>query len=261
MTATGPLGAEHIAAALGACGIGPGDTVMLHSDAVVAAQFRTVPAEKRLDLVLDAILAALGPEGTLVLPTFTYSFTKGEAFDPDLSPSTVGQLTERFRLRPNVLRSRHPLFSVAAQGPLAGAFAASATADCFGPGTAFDLLYRHRGKIACLGCGFDRVTFVHYVEQRAKVDYRYLKRFEGVIRRTGTDEATSVSYLVRDLARDTPCDLGRLKGRLQETGKLRSAAVGRVGLLAVTARDFLETADTLLAEDPAALIREGAGRS
>jgi aminoglycoside 3-N-acetyltransferase len=261
VTAMGPLGPEHITAALGACGIGPGDTLMLHSDALVAAQFRNAPAERRLALVLDAVLAALGPDGTLVLPTFTYSFTKGEAFDPDLSPSTVGQLTEHFRRRPGVLRSRHPLFSVAAQGPLAGAFAESATADCFGPGTAFDLLFRHRGKIACLGCGFDRITFVHYVEQRAQVDYRYPKRFEGVIRHKGADAPTSVSYLVRDLARDTPCDLGRLKRRLQETGKLRSAAVGRAGLLAVTTQDFLETAEALLAEDPAALIREGAGRA
>ena len=261
MTTTGPLGPEHIVSALGACGIGHGDTLMLHSDALVAAQFRTIPGDLRLDLVLDAVLAALGPEGTLVVPTFTYSFTKGEIFDRDLSPSTVGQLTEHFRRRADVLRSRHPLFSVAAHGPLAGAFATSATNDCFGPGTAFDLLYRRHGKIACLGCGFDRITFVHYVEQRANVDYRYPKRFDGVIRHSGADEAMSVSYLVRDLARDTPCDLGRLKRSLQQSGKLRSAAVGRVGLLAVTAHDFLETASALLAEDPAALIREGAGRS
>jgi aminoglycoside 3-N-acetyltransferase len=261
VTATGPLGPEHIVAALGACGIGAGDLLMLHSDAVVAAQFGAVPREQRLDLVLDAVLAALGPQGTLVVPTFTYSFTKNEVFDLDYSPSTVGQLTEHFRRRPSVLRSRHPLFSVAAQGPLAQAFAASVTADCFGPGTAFDLLYRHGGKIACLGCGFDRITFVHYVEQRAAVDYRYNKRFDGLTRRDGVEVAGSVNYLVRDLARDTPCDLGRLKRRLQDTGKLRSAVVGRVGLLAVTAPDFFSTATALLGEDPAALIREGAARA
>lgn len=261
MNAAGPLGPEHIVAALGACGIGAGDVLMMHSDALVAAQFRSVPEEQRLDLVLDAVLAALGPSGTLVIPTFTYSFTKGEVFDLDYSPSTVGQLTESFRRRSGVLRSRHPLFSVAVHGPFAQTFAASATGDCFGPGTAFDLLYRHGGKIACLGCGFDRITFVHYVEQCAQVDYRYNKRFDGLIRRDGVEVAGSVSYLVRDLARDTPCDLGRLKRRLQETNKLRSAAIGRVGLLAVTTQDFLETANALLAEDPAALIREGAGRA
>jgi len=261
MNAMAPLGPEHVPAALGACGIGRGDVLMLHSDALVAAQFRNVPAEQRVDLVLDAVLAALGPEGTLVVPTFTYSFTKGEVFDLDYSPSTVGQLTEHFRRRPGVRRSRHPLFSVAAHGPLAGAFAASATGDCFGPGTAFDLLHRHSGKIACLGCGFDRITFTHYVEQRAGVDYRYPKRFDGLFRRDGFEQAASVSYLVRDLARDTPCDLERLKRRLQEMAKLRSAAVGRVGLLAVTAQDFFDTARALLAEDPAALIHEGAGRA
>lgn len=259
MSATA-LGGEDIVDALRACGVAAGDTLMLHSDASVTAQFGKLPPAQRLDLLIDAVLAALGPTGTLIMPTFTYSFTRGEYFDPAASPSTVGAITEHFRTRPGVLRSADPLFSVASLGRLAPAFAAAASDDCFGAGSAFDLLFRNDGKIACLGCGFDRITFVHYVEQCSEVDYRYPKRFDGEIRHHGQSEPVSVNYLVRDLSRETPTDLTRLKLRLQAAGKLRSAAIGRVGLSVVAARDFFTVAGELLAADPTALIREGAGR-
>jgi len=255
------LVSDDIVDAFRSCGIAAGDTLMLHSDAIVAAQFADLSPGKRLDLLIEAVLKALGGAGTLIMPTFTYSLARGESFDPAASPSTVGAVTEHFRRRPGVLRSEDPLFSVAAFGRLAPVFAAAATADCFGPGSAFDLLLRNDGKIACLGCAFDRITFVHYVEQCKKVDYRYPKRFDGAIIRQGRSEAVSVNYVVRDLARETPVDLARLKRKLQDTGKLCSTAIGRVGLTSVKARDFFDAAAALLAEDPVALIREGARRA
>jgi aminoglycoside 3-N-acetyltransferase len=256
------LAGEHVTDALRRCGVVCGDTLMLHSDAIVAAQFAGgLDAAERIDLLIDATLAALGSEGTLVMPTFTYSFTRGEDFDPATSPSTVGAVTERFRCRPGVRRSANPLFSVAAFGRLASEFAATAVENCFGPRSAFDLLLRRDGVIACLGCAFDRITFVHYVEQCKKVEYRYIKRFDGALLRDGERETAAVDYLVRDLSRDTPTDLGRLAHKLRAAGRLRSAPVGRFGLAVVTARDFFDAASDLLAEDPAALIREGARRT
>lgn len=248
-----------IGAACRAAGIGPGDLVMLHADAMVAAQLPPMPAEARLDRVLDEILGVLGPSGTLVMPSFTYSFTRGETYDPRTSPSCgMGLLAERFRRRPGVRRSRQPLFSVCAMGALAEAFAAVPVEDCFGPGSAFDLLLQHDGWIACLACAFDRVTFVHHVEQRCAVGYRYFKAFPGTIRDEAGAVAVTCRYLVRDLERATQTDLGRLRARLAAQRSLCEVPVGRMPLLAVRARDFLATASRLLAEDPTALIREGA---
>jgi aminoglycoside 3-N-acetyltransferase len=252
------LAEDDVVAAFRACGVGAGDTLMLHSDAMVAAQFGAMPADRRLDLLIDGVLRVIGPAGTLVVPTFTYSFTRGEVFDPDGSASAVGSVTEHFRRRAGVLRSRDPLFSVAAAGRLAPLFAAADPENCFGPRSAFALLHGERGKIACLGCALDRATFVHYVEQCARVAYRYPKRFAGVIRRAGEDAPAAVTYLVRDLSRRSETDLTRLKARLIEQGKLRRQELGRVGLLVVRAEDFFSAATALLAEDPLALIREGA---
>ncbi len=262
MTTLTALAGNDITDAFRSCGVTEGGTLMLHGDAMVAAQLAGgLPSAKRLDVVIDAVLAALGPSGTLVMPTFTYSFTRGENFDPAASPSTVGALTEHFRRRPGVLRSENPLFSVAAFGRLAPDFAAARVDDCFGPGSAFDLLFQNNGMIGCLGCGFDRITFTHYVEQSRQVEYRYVKHFTGSILRHGKPESAIVEYLVRDLNRETQTDLARLKERLDDTGRLRSAAVGRVGLMVVMAKDFFDAAVELMNEDPSALIREGARRA
>jgi aminoglycoside 3-N-acetyltransferase len=244
-----------LVAAFQAAGIGPGALVMLHSDALVLTQIAGTDREAALFQALDE---ALGPDGTLVLPCFSYSATKGEVFDPAATPGTVGMLPEYFRTLPGVVRTSHPIFSMAVRGRLAAEFLAAPVEDCFGPDTIFDLFHRHGGVIACLGCGFDRITFVHYAEQRLGVDYRYFKHFPARIIEANRERMLDTRYFVRDLGRQSETDLRRLKSALQARGQLRLVPVGRAGLTTVRAADFLETAAALLAEDPAALIREGA---
>jgi aminoglycoside 3-N-acetyltransferase len=254
------LAAADFKTAFGACGIGAGDLVMLHCDAIVTAQMDTsLPPAARFDMLFDAIQELLGPEGTLVIPTFTYSATKGESFDPSATPSTVGLMTEHFRHRAGVVRTPHPIFSLAVAGRLAGEFATACIDDCFGPDTAFDLLDQHDAWLACLGCSLDRITFTHYVEQKAQVDYRFPKTFVATLMENGQQRTLEVGYYARDLERRTSIDLSRLRARLVERGLLATAPVGRVALAAVRARIFLDMALDLLVEQPSALIAEGAG--
>jgi aminoglycoside 3-N-acetyltransferase len=244
--------------ALAACGVETGDVLFLHSDAILTAQFPPLAPEERYDMLIDTILARLGAAGTLVMPTFTYSFTRSEPFDVVHSPSTVGAITEHFRKRPGVLRSSNPMFSVAAFGRFAHVFAASKSTDCFGRDTAFAKLHQLNGKICCAGCPLDRATFVHYVDQRCEVEHRYFKKFKGtLIQADGKRRQRTCTYFVRDLERETETDLSRLRVRLLETGKLSIAAIGRVGMVSVLAQDFFDAAKAMLEADSRALIREG----
>jgi aminoglycoside 3-N-acetyltransferase len=252
-----PLAPSEIADGFRRCGVGPGDVLFLHCDALVLAQLPPMPAAARFDAFFAALDDLLGPDGTLVLPVFTYSFTKSEVFEPERTPSTVGALTEHFRTLPRVRRSRDPIFSVAARGRLAGAFADAPVGDCFGPQSAFGLLHRHDAFIACLGCSF-RTTFTHFVEQAVGVSYRYFKEFSGTIAEEGATRPATVRYYVRDLARNSAIDLARFGARLANRGLLARTAVGRIGLAAVQARTFATEARAFLTEDPAALIAEGA---
>jgi aminoglycoside 3-N-acetyltransferase len=240
-------------------GVKPGSVVLVHPDAIVAAQFPDMPNEQRLDLLIEAIDAAIGGDGTLVMPTFSYSFTKGEAFDICNTPSAVGMVTERFRTQPGVRRTADPIFSFASRGPCAQELRAIPVKECFGAESVFAALHRLNADIIDLGCSMTQGgTFVHYIETAHGVDYRYEKAFSGNIVSPGQTSECSVVYNVRDLARRSDADLRRLQKRLADEGKLRTAEVGRSRIIAVTANDLFDTAWKMLDEDPVSLIAEGA---
>jgi aminoglycoside 3-N-acetyltransferase len=250
-----------ITEALRSIGVKQGSVVLVHPDAIVAAQFPPMPNEQRLDRLIEAMEAAVGEGGTLVIPAFSYSFTKGEPFDVSNSPSMVGMVGERFRTRPNVVRTADPIFSFACRGPLARELCAIPVRECFGADSVFAALHRYNTHIVDLGCSMSRGgTFVHYVEAAHGVDYRYKKVFSGtVMSHAGQASDCSVVYHVRDLSRRSGAHLQRLQSRLAEEGKLRNADVGRSRIVAVTANDLFDTAWKMLDENPVSLIEEGVG--
>ena len=85
--------AKDVVGALERLGIGPGDTLLVH-----ASLGRLGFPEDGRDLdtacrtVHDALRAVIGPKGTLLTPSYSYSAGKGEVFDPVSTPGTVGQL-------------------------------------------------------------------------------------------------------------------------------------------------------------------------
>jgi len=254
-----PIAPSAVTDALLSIGIRPGSVVLVHPDAIVAAQFPAMPTEQRLDLLIEAMQAAVGGEGTLVVPTFSYSFTKGEPFDIRNTPSAVGMVSERFRTRPGVRRTSDPIFSFASSGPLARELCAIPVKECFGAESVFAALHRLNAHIVDLGCSMDRGgTFVHYIETAYGVDYRYKKTFSGtIVSSSGEASECSVVYNVRDLTRKSEADLRRLQRRLADDGRSRTAAVGRSRIMGVTANDLFETAWKMLDEDARSLIAEG----
>ena len=100
------------------CGIKKGDVVFTH----VGFAFLGIPKdfntnEQVCKMILNSFLEVLGSEGTLLVPTYTYSFCENKSFDVNNSPSTIGPFTEFFRKQKNILRSKDPIFSVAGIGP------------------------------------------------------------------------------------------------------------------------------------------------
>lgn len=251
------LRVEDIAQAFRDSGVMPGDLLMLHSDSIVLAQMEQMAQEKRCDLLFAALDEVLGPDGTLILPTFSYSFTKGEAFNVRNTPSTVGLLTNHFRTMPGVLRSEDPNFSVAARGPLAREATALQSSDCFGADSFFAWLERQDAWLAGMGCAIDRFTFVHYLEQKANVEYRYFKTFSGVIEGDNSVRSQTVRYFVRDTQRQTALDLRQLRALLLARGHLRVEPIGRVALNVTRCSEFMSATMSLLDSNPVALIAEG----
>lgn len=157
---------EKILFSLGLMGIKENDILLVHS-ALTGIGY----VEGGADTVIDALLAAIGKEGTLVMSTLTMW---DKPFDPDNTPSAVGIISEKFRQRPGVLRSLHPVHSVAAYGPKAR-YITEGHDGCptgCGEGTPYMKVAELGGKIMLLGVDMDRNTMMHTLEELA--DSRYL---------------------------------------------------------------------------------------
>jgi aminoglycoside 3-N-acetyltransferase len=237
-------------------GISPSDTVMIHGDTGIAAQFNLSTNIKKIQYMISSVKSYFNNKGTVIVPTFSYSFTKKESYNRFSTPSDIGDFSNYFWKTEGVKRSNNPIFSVASIGKYSSEFSKSRVDDCFGKDTAFDLLHRLNGKIICLGCEFNRITFVHYVEQKYNVHYRYFKNFSGDIYINNKPLHLKTSYYVRNLRMNSDCDLNILKNECLKKKKLHSVPIGRFYLLAINARDFYKIAWRLLKEDKSSLIKK-----
>lgn len=179
-----PVTATRIARELTELGLEPGSLVILHSS---LSALGYVPGGPHA--VLQGLLAALGPEGTLVVPTHSsensdpskwcnppvpeawWDTIRAEmpAFDPARTPTRgMGAIPELFRTWPGVLRSDHPTCSFAAQGPLAEAITGGQGLDFpLGEPGPLGRLYEHEAQVLLLGVGHDSNTSLHLAEHRA----------------------------------------------------------------------------------------------
>ena len=249
------LDKEDIIQAFRKCGIKTGSVLMLHSDAIFLAQTCPMPKKDRFALFFDALKEVIGPKGTLVIPTFTYSATRKEAFIVEDTPSTVGELTEYFRKLPEVRRSRDPILSVAVLGEKSKQFCEAGVDDTFGENSVFDLLDQCNAWLGCVASKF-LVTHTHYVEQKVGVDYRFFKNFRYKIIENGKEKNGVLKYYARELNRKTGMDLIHLEKRLKAKKQFHSEKIGRFSVSIVRCEHFRHEAEDLISIKGNALIKE-----
>ena len=128
------------------------------------------------DTVIDALLKVVGPDGTVIVPTFECS---DKVFDPKKSETSLSIIPQVFWKRKQAVRSRHPLASVAAIGQKAEwLIEGHENAKlAHGKNTPYTKLARIEGKVLLLGVDQDRSTFLHVAETLTKQPY--LKTSEG----------------------------------------------------------------------------------
>jgi len=250
-TASGqPVTYADIVAALKESGVSKGDCLFIHSDISRFGLTGNVSSRRELfDLLLQAFKEVVSESGTIIMPTFTYSFTRDEVYDVDRSPSTVGMLTEYFRRQEDTVRTIHPIFSVAIWGADKDNFQANLGKDSFGQDSIFGRLHTRGAHLLFFGAPFQSCTFIHHIEKRAGVPYRYLKTFKGTIKTGERTFEDSYQFLVRYLDQEIATDLSRLEAHLLQTGAMKKVSLGDGQLLCVNTDDMVKTGVQLLHDD------------
>lgn len=122
--------------------------------------------------LISALQTALGPDGTLVMPSMSYD--DEHVFDPTSTPciEEMGVVADTFWRQPSVRRS---------QGPHAFAASGSHAADIVAPhpydvphglDSSVGRVYEMDGQVLLLGVGHDSNTTIHLAESMAPVRYR-----------------------------------------------------------------------------------------
>jgi len=246
---------EQLISSLKAVGLKKADGVMVHS----ALQFLGIP-EGGMGIYYDALCTVLGigsGTGTLVVPTFNFGFAHGQVFDQAFTPAEeMGIFPEYVRQQPGVLRSPHPMQSVAAVGRYAADLTARDTSSAFDPGSAFDRMLELDFKLLLLGADIRFTSMVHYAEQRMRVPYRYWKEFTGEVRLTGQPPQIRIYRMfARDLTIDPIISSAPVQKVLEERNVWASVPLnyGKVALCRF--QDFVSIAEEQISKDPWALVQ------
>lgn len=241
--------------ALRECGIKEGDVVFVHADISVFGKLCSRDKVFLLQSLVNTVTASVGEDGTIIVPTFSYSFCNGEIFDADHTKSKVGVFTEYFRKQPDVSLTKHPIFSVAIWGKRRNDLIAVGR-DSFGEDSIFGKIHRLNGKVVFLGAPFTSCTFLHYIEQAKGVPYRYVKEFQGKTREDGRERDDMCSYFVRDLTRNPVLDTAKLEKHFMDKGMMKRAQLAHGTVLAIDAEAFFNEGCKLLDSNITYFLKE-----
>ena len=231
------------------------DVLYIHSGLKFGQPSKNLSRIDLLSNLLETIID-LGVK-TICMPTFTFSFCNGVHYDVQLSKSHMGTLNEYFRKRTDVTRSADPLMSVAAFGEdleLVQNLGIQST----GKDSNFDKL-DSRSNVKFLFLGVhpgDCFTYMHYLEWKAGVPYRYDREFTGTVVNNGVSTTVTKQLFVRYngvIPNDASYTYGDL---LLETGRLSRVRLGDSSLSSVSLEPARELYLGLLNDDPNYFIKE-----
>lgn len=250
---------DDITRALRAAGVGRGDLVFSHSNIGFFGQLDGATSAAELYAIFKrAIFDVLGPDGTFVVPTFSYSSCHGKPFDVLTTPGQCGLLTECVRRDSAAVRSADPNFSVAAIGARAQELCANVAPHPFGPDSFWQRFLERDGRL--VNFNFDSgTTFMHYVERELAVPYRWDKSFRGRCLVDGEwVERESWHYVFDHAIPAHYPDFTKLHRAAVAEGALASADLGRGQIVSVRVADLDRIIRRELPQQPDLLIRGGA---
>jgi aminopeptidase-like protein/aminoglycoside N3'-acetyltransferase len=213
-------------------------------------------SEELCGMLWEALQMVLGPAGTILVPTYTFSFCRQQVFDVDQSPTipggwnTFSDFPEFIRKLPGAIRSRDPIFSTAGIGPMAQAILSGLPHSCLGEDCVHDRLWRAGGKICILGTGLYESIFTHHMEAVSRVPWRYDKLFTGYVRENGNLRKEGWIYNVRILAENGDQADKPLETLARKLDICKTAPVGRGEILAVSTKNFRELIAREFSRDP-----------
>ncbi len=169
-----------------------GDNVIIHSNIAGLFQFYDKDKDTSCKVLISYLKKHIGKKGEIVIPTYNYEFTKNKSFNVKTSPSEVGYFSNYLIKKNWRKRTLDPVFSHLIFGKIKKFDLQKINCEAFGKNSLFSYLKKNNFKIICFCCSTDTMTYIHYIEYLFRVQYRYIKNFNGVI--VNERKKTKVTY-------------------------------------------------------------------
>lgn len=210
-------------------------------------------------IVIEALIDAVGPEGTLMMPTQTWKnldpssgvhWEEDEewyqairdnwpAYDKNITPTnTMGKVAEMFRKWPNAERSDHPVRSVAALGKNASYLTKDHDLEnIFGKNSPLDKLYGLDGYVLLIGVGYDKNTSLHLADALAEYPSKHYESSSSAIMVNGKREWVTYKTLYVDGE-----DFEKIGEDFEKTNKISTLKIGNAVIKFMKQRDLVDYA-------------------
>lgn len=216
-------------------GVKKGDNILCHSNIGYFGRIKNINTSEQLcQSFLKVILSIIKKDGTLIVPTFSYSFFNKENFIINKTKSKMGIFSEYIRKHQKSIRSSDPNFSVAAIGRHSKYFSETNNENTYGEESFFDKFHKSNGKI--LDFNFIGSTIIYYYERKLNVPYRFDKKFYGLI----NNKKKNIIVFSRKLGKKNIHDALPITNLMKKDKILKVSKLGRGEVTCITSHNFFK---------------------
>lgn len=222
----------------------PFEVLMVHSSVNHMLPMYTGTPLELVKMLVDFV----GPERTLAMPAFYFgdpaiggaaaTFRQRPRFDLRRTPSQMGLATELFRRLPGVVCSRHPVYRIAALGPMAAELTRGheIAETAAGQGTPFEFMARHETQIVGIGKPLQVLTQAHHTEASMGREFPVPYVESEPIPMTLVHGSDEIPFLLRGRQYQGHFDIWRLR-KLLRAGTIQEWRFHNVPMFATRAGD------------------------
>ncbi|MET1123004.1 AAC(3) family N-acetyltransferase [Priestia megaterium] len=207
--------------------------------------------------IMSFLEKLLNENKTILLPSFTFSFTQKRSYNIREDKSETGILSELAIEFLGFKRTFNPMFSFAVKGRKESLFLNSNSQSGYGKGTAVSKITNEKVAIVMLGADWNSCTTIHAIEEEMQVPYREYVSWEYPVDFGSGFSNRRFELFARSKDINTIRRFDRIKNELMKNKLLRKSHLNQLELEAANALDVANIAIKKIEEDSYFFVERG----